>query len=105
MSVGITGPIGRDLLPYYCLARTFWLPDRRVNRAKAACKICGEALDKGDGVEAHITGGGQVYLCGRCVHEVAMAHVTVDVCARRHARGKPLIEVFADDDDEEDSDG
>ena len=85
MSVGIKGPITRDLLPFFCTARTFVVPDaKRHNRAAASCKVCGDTLPKGMGIEAHISHGGQIYLCGRCMHEVAMAHATVSA----HIRGQ-----------------
>lgn len=112
MSVGIKGPITRDLLPFFCTARTFVVPDaKRHNRAAASCKVCGDTLPKGMGIEAHISHGGQIYLCGRCMHEVAMAHATVSAHIRgqeRRARltdakhrvqGVPLVQITSLTDD------
>jgi hypothetical protein len=85
MSNTFPGPIGRDLLPYFCLVQTFRLSmPKETNPDVEVCKICDEALSIGAGVRVYL-GVGLVYLCGACVHEVAMANVTVSYRARKQA--------------------
>lgn len=57
MTIRKKGPIGPENLIQFTVSSTFRIPnDRRTNRNRISCKICGGYVEKGEAKEIFIVG-------------------------------------------------